>query len=55
MILELKEKIDQEALMGQVDSQLDSDFAGYQNEVIEALVALGINHRGQTGIRFNRR
>lgn len=41
MILELKEKIDQEALMGQVDSQLDSDFAGYQNEVIEALVALG--------------
>jgi len=41
LILELKEKIDQEALVGQADSEFDNNLVDQQNEVIEALVALG--------------
>lgn len=41
MILELKEKIDQEALVGQADSGFDLNIVDQNNEVIEALVALG--------------
>ncbi len=41
LILELKEKIDQEALVGQAGSEIDHSLLDQQNEVIEALIALG--------------
>ncbi|NLI60743.1 MAG: Holliday junction branch migration protein RuvA [Clostridiales bacterium] len=41
MILELKEKIDQEALIGQDSRESDNILIDQQNEVVEALIALG--------------
>ncbi len=41
MVLELKEKIDQEALVGQSTSDINSTIRSEHNEVIEALVTLG--------------
>ncbi|NLN41208.1 MAG: Holliday junction branch migration protein RuvA [Clostridiales bacterium] len=41
LILELKEKIDQEALVGQVGSEYNDALMDHQNEVVEALIALG--------------
>lgn len=41
MILELREKIDQEALVGQADTDIDYGIVDQHSEVIEALIALG--------------
>ena len=41
LILELKEKIDQEALVGQVGSEYNDALMDHQNEVVEALITLG--------------
>ena len=41
MILELKEKIDQDALVGQGEPEFDHAIVDQQNEVMEALIALG--------------
>ena len=41
MVLELKEKINHEELIGQGDPDSGDSTMGRQNEVVEALVALG--------------